>query len=122
VVQGKLKVAQWTRKLGELEVGVTSVDIEATSVGHDLQWGTTSFTKVSRASFATGDDRMDDPAVQQARAELEGYGPASADEAPYDVVDPVTGEIHRFGGRDDGAGEDADGAPTADVTPLRAGV
>lgn len=123
VVTGRLKVAQWTRKLGELEVGVTSVDIDANAVGHDLTWGTTKYTKVSRASFSTGDDRMDDPAVQEARAELEGYGPESADQAAYDVVDPVTGEIHRFGGgdEDDEPGTADDDAP-AEVTALRAGV
>jgi single-strand DNA-binding protein len=129
VVTGRLKVAQWTRKLGEHEVGVTSVDIDANAVGHDLTWGTTRYTKVSRASFSTGDDRMDDPAVQEARAELEGYGPEPGDNGAYDVVDPVTGELHRFGGAggdgnadNDDSSESARENEPAEVTPLRAGV
>lgn len=107
VVQGRLKVSQWMRQVGDTEVAVNSVDIDAVAVGHDLQWGTTKFTKVSRASFDSG-DRMDDPEVQRVRAELEGYGSDPADAAAYDVVDPVTGEIHRFGDseRQDAAGSD----------------
>ncbi|MEY2672223.1 MAG: hypothetical protein RLZZ508_100 [Actinomycetota bacterium] len=45
VVVGKLRVREWTKE----EKSGTSVDIEATAVGHDLSRGTAEFTRVSRS-------------------------------------------------------------------------
>lgn len=48
VVSGKLKVREWDNG----EKSGTSVEIEADSIGHDLSWGTASFTRttISRES------------------------------------------------------------------------
>jgi len=46
VVTGRLRIRDWDN--GEKKG--TNVDIEASSVGHDLAWGTTTFTKVSSAA------------------------------------------------------------------------
>jgi single-strand DNA-binding protein len=45
IVTGRLRVRDWDN--GEKKG--TNVDIEATSIGHDLAWGTTTFTRVSAA-------------------------------------------------------------------------
>jgi len=48
IVTGRLRVRDWDN--GEKKG--TNVDIEATSIGHDLAWGTTSFTRVSASAAA----------------------------------------------------------------------
>lgn len=46
VVTGKLKVKQWQ----DAEKSGTNVEIDATAIGHDLNRGTSEFTKVKRVS------------------------------------------------------------------------
>lgn len=46
VVTGKLKVRQWQ----DAEKSGTNVEIDATAIGHDLNRGTSEFTKVKRVS------------------------------------------------------------------------
>ena len=46
VVSGKLKVRQWQ----DGEKNGTSVEIDAVSIGHDLNLGTSEFTKIKRVS------------------------------------------------------------------------
>jgi single-strand DNA-binding protein len=46
VVRGKLKVRQWQ----DGEKNGTSVEIDAVSIGHDLNRGTSEFTKIKRVS------------------------------------------------------------------------
>jgi single-strand DNA-binding protein len=46
VVTGKLKVRQWQ----DADKSGTNVEIDATSIGHDLNRGTSEFTKVKRVS------------------------------------------------------------------------
>lgn len=47
VVVGKLRVRDWTKD----EKSGTSVEIEATSIGHDLSRGGSEFTRISRVEF-----------------------------------------------------------------------
>jgi len=47
VVHGRQSVRPWERDDGRTG---TSVDIDADTVGHDLRWGVTSFTKMTRGS------------------------------------------------------------------------
>jgi single-strand DNA-binding protein len=119
VVYGRLRVNQWMRQDNS---HATSVEIDAYSVGHDLSWGTTSLTRVSRAQLDT-QDRMADEGVQDAMAALEGEAPVaeedfasydpgdlasrrtSGDHDPetddYEVALEPTGEVHRQdGGRE----------------------
>lgn len=69
-VQGKLRVRTWTN--GE-KSGV-QVEIEADSVGHDLTWGTSLFTRTlarvesAEAPGDDGDDAEPDAADDAARA------------------------------------------------------
>jgi single-strand DNA-binding protein len=46
VVTGKLRVKQWQ----DSEKSGTNVEIDATAIGHDLNRGTSEFTKVKRVS------------------------------------------------------------------------
>lgn len=46
VVTGKLKVKQWQ----DSDKSGTNVEIDATAIGHDLNRGTSEFTKVKRVS------------------------------------------------------------------------
>jgi single-strand DNA-binding protein len=59
IVTGRLRVRDWDN--GEMKG--TNVDIEATSIGHDLAWGTTTFTRVSAAAAAA-----DEPAAESEEA------------------------------------------------------
>lgn len=79
IVHGRLRVNTWQRE--DKSYG-TNVEVDAYSVGHDLSFGTTAFTKVSRAQLDQG-DRMADEAVQDAMAEP-GY---LGEEPPPDVRD-----------------------------------
>ncbi|NHC12763.1 single-stranded DNA-binding protein [Motilibacter deserti] len=76
VVIGTLRVRQWTSG----ERSGTAVEVDATSVGHDLVRGTSSFTRVSRAvrepdaspSAAGGDEQQEGEAVQRELAGATG--------------------------------------------------
>jgi single-strand DNA-binding protein len=50
VVSGRVRVRDWTAG----ERSGTSVDIEADAVGHDLRWGTSSFTRVMTPGGTAG--------------------------------------------------------------------
>ncbi|MDJ0335560.1 single-stranded DNA-binding protein [Salinibacterium sp. G-O1] len=54
VVSGRLKIREWQN--GE-RTG-TTVDIEAESIGHDLSWGTSVFSRTISSSRATQDAAM----------------------------------------------------------------
>ena len=85
VVYGRLRVNQWVRSSDNSHA--TSVEIDAYTVGHDLSWGTTSLTRVSRAQLDT-QDRMADEGVQDAMAALEGESPViEEDFSSYDPGD-----------------------------------
>jgi single-strand DNA-binding protein len=51
VVSGRLRIRDWenTDRSG------TTVEIEADSIGHDMSWGTSSFTRVSSVASAETD-------------------------------------------------------------------
>lgn len=69
VVTGRLRVNQWSS--GD-RTG-TSVEIDATTVGHDLTRGVTGFTKVKTGAFGEGSFPADVPAA------LRIAGPTGAD-------------------------------------------
>lgn len=57
VVAGRLRIREWDsgQKTG------TTVDVEADAIGHDLAWGTTSFTRsISTSNRALPDDQKPD--------------------------------------------------------------
>lgn len=84
VVYGRLRVNQWMR---QDNTHATSVEIDAYNVGHDLSWGTTALTRVTRAQLDTN-DRMADEGVQGAMAALEGELPAQEEDfGSYDPGD-----------------------------------
>jgi single-strand DNA-binding protein len=84
VVYGRLRVNQWMR---QDNTHATSVEIDAYNVGHDLSWGTTSLTRVTRAQLDT-QDRMADDGVQDAMAALEGEVPSQEEDfGSYDPGD-----------------------------------
>jgi single-strand DNA-binding protein len=62
IVTGRLRIREW--EAGERKG--TTVEVEADGVGHDLTWGTTSFTRVittsatARHDDAPGDDGQND--------------------------------------------------------------
>ncbi len=65
VVHGRLRVTQWVNADG---VNMTGVEVDASSVGHDLNRGRSEFSKGDRAQYG-GQDR---PAALHARDQLEG--------------------------------------------------
>ncbi len=83
VVHGRMRVNQWIRQDDTM---ATSVEIDAYSVGHDLSYGTTEFTKVSRAQVDRT-DRMSDDAVQAAHARARGEAEFDAETDDYVVED-----------------------------------
>jgi single-strand DNA-binding protein len=71
VVTGRLRIREWDN--GE-RTGI-NVDIEADALGHDLTWGTASFTRTISASAA---------ANAGPESGRDGEGPAPADASPAD--------------------------------------
>jgi single-strand DNA-binding protein len=96
VVYGRMRVNQWMRNG---DIPTTSVEVDAYTIGHDLSYGTTSFTKVARAQVDQS-DRLADPEIQSAHAALEGYDP---EHDPYEVEGE--GEIAMAGVATGGAAE-----------------
>jgi single-strand DNA-binding protein len=80
VVYGRMRVNQWMR---QDNTPATTVEIDAYSIGHDLSFGTTEFSKVSRAQTDAA-DRMSAPAVQSAHRLVDGLDP---DTDEYEVAD-----------------------------------
>lgn len=107
VLTGVLRVREFQREDGSPGM---SADVRATSVGHDLTWGTTDFTKVRRGTYGDGDP-LDQPEVAQALGEMYEHGLAERERAagggdddayevlpgPDDIdafeVDAATGEL-----------------------------
>lgn len=85
VVHGRIKVREWRDEHGNVR---TDAEIDALSAGHDLNRGTTIFSKVSRP-VTTPDE---DDTLEDLRSEL------LADRRDLVVVDPHTGEV--IGGSD----------------------
>lgn len=81
VVRGRLKTDVWTREGGE--VSTTQV-IEAVYVGHDLNRGSTVFTRTPREDRPAADE---DPQVKQLNHADDPWGPALTSEgAPVQVA------------------------------------
>jgi single-strand DNA-binding protein len=66
VVYGRLRVNQWAASDSRT---MTSVEIDAYNVGHDLSWGQSLFSKAPRAQFDTV-DRLAEDDIQDALAGL----------------------------------------------------
>jgi len=62
IVYGRLRVNQWATEAGQ---NMTSVEVDAYNVGHDLTRGQAAFQKVARAQFDQH-DRLADGDVQSA--------------------------------------------------------
>ena len=66
IVTGRLKIRDWENG----EKSGTTIEIEAESIGHDLGWGTASFTRsVSAATALAPDPAAPDDADQSAGSE-----------------------------------------------------
>lgn len=65
IVHGRQRVNQWQRNDGTWG---TSVEIDASNIGHDLTRGTSEFTRQTKAQMDAS-DRLGDPAVQAAHDE-----------------------------------------------------
>jgi len=66
IVYGRMRINQWVNG----ERSGTTVEIDAYNVGHDLSWGQATFLKVARPQL-NQNDRMADPAVQDAADQLD---------------------------------------------------
>jgi single-strand DNA-binding protein len=73
VVYGRLRVNQWVNGDG---LNMTSVEVDAYSVGHDLNRGQTAFARSERIQYESN-DRLADPNIQ---ASLDGADRGGADE------------------------------------------
>lgn len=72
VVTGRLKVSQWTND--EKQRTYTNADIDATAVGHDLTWGTTSFQRVVRTERIERPGQDESDAMSERLAERWAQG------------------------------------------------
>jgi single-strand DNA-binding protein len=87
VVSGRLRMRQWTADDGRAG---TSVELEASTAGHDLTRGVSRFSRVRpRDSDRPGRSEADDLAEQVAREPLV---PLPADPAPVAVAQPAVTE------------------------------
>ena len=98
VVHGRLRVRQWKTA----EKSGLAIEIEADSVGHDLAWGTSSYTKSSAARASASTDEPE-------------YGESTNVGAASDVwATPGTGWGVTEPGSDDVAVLDSDDQPADD--------
>jgi single-strand DNA-binding protein len=72
VVTGRLRVRDWTAG----DRAGTTVDIEAEAIGHDLTWGTSSFTRVMTAAPASAQGEASDSqrSAEGASAQSDAWG------------------------------------------------
>ena len=84
VTTGRLRIRDWT----SAEKTGTNVEVDADSIGHDLSWGTASFTRnivTSAASTPPTEDPAgpaEDPGAEAQPDDAEQGGADSASEAP----------------------------------------
>jgi single-strand DNA-binding protein len=81
VVTGRVRIRDWSNG----EKAGTSVDIEADAVGHDLSWGTASFSRNVIVSQTEGQQAT----ASQAQATA-GEFPTAAEQAAADGMTPAT--------------------------------
>lgn len=120
LVTGKLHIRQWER---DGRYG-TSADIVADSIGHDLFWGTSKFTRTAAPPAAAG---------AHATAQAGGGGDADADagaDASADasrvnteqgLVDATTGELDPFDSDKPDETDTSGASDTSDETDKSAG-
>lgn len=104
IVHGKLRVTEWR---DEKDQPRTSVEIDASHIGHDLTWGQATFARVSRAE-ALGYDPLADPEVQAAIREADDGRPSNVDE------NGVVHDLDLGQGEHPGEGRPAVSAPEAE--------
>jgi single-strand DNA-binding protein len=84
VVTGRMRVRDW--EAGERKG--TTVEIEADAVGHDLYWGTTSFTRSIQSSLTKQEDQQDDALPDVLRQEI-----ANESESTEEAADSLTPSV-----------------------------
>jgi single-strand DNA-binding protein len=83
VVSGRIRIREWENG----ERAGTTVDVEADTIGHDLLWGTASFTRSIKAASHDAED-----------ADAERVDAATASEAaPRDSVSAAHSPVQRPG-------------------------
>lgn len=75
IVYGRMRINQWVNG----DKSGTTVEIDASNAGHDLTWGQTTFTKVTKPQL-NQNDRMADPEVQDANEQLDRDAAMADDE------------------------------------------
>lgn len=83
IVHGRLRTESWTREDGQRS---TSLEVEATLVGHDLNRGTSAFLKVARQSPTVQDGEMERELAEMRRHATES-APAALDSWGEPVVE-----------------------------------
>jgi single-strand DNA-binding protein len=89
IVYGRMRINQWVNG----EKSGTTVEIDAYNVGHDLTWGQTKFTKVTKPQLSQN-DRMADPEVQDANDQLDRDAAMADDEFLQAGDQPSTDGLH----------------------------
>lgn len=86
VVAGRLRIREWDS--GE-KTG-TTVDVEADAIGHDLAWGTTSFTRsISSSNRSLPDDQKPgDQRPDDQRPDVDRQDPEPSSEADVRGTEP----------------------------------
>jgi single-strand DNA-binding protein len=100
IVTGKLRIREWTSG----ERSGRSIDVEAESIGHDLTWGTSTFTRNLKVAAAPGQSadgavvggagpRVEDEDVDAGAPDVEGgfggFGDSNRSESVGPIVDDV---------------------------------
>lgn len=90
-VRGRLRIRDWTAG----DKSGTTAEIDADALGHDLQWGTTTFTKAGfrenghmhpGASIGEGSEQWRAPMGESASGEQSLSSPRSVDDVPADEM------------------------------------
>jgi single-strand DNA-binding protein len=83
VVTGRLKIRKW--ESGQREGMVVEIDAEA--IGHDLAWGTSTFTRIARPPRAveSASAPLDEIETASSGAPTDGFVPDSSTSAATDA-------------------------------------
>ncbi|MEO8518130.1 MAG: single-stranded DNA-binding protein [Dermatophilaceae bacterium] len=103
IVYGRMRINQWVNG----EKSGTTVEIDAYNVGHDLTWGQSTFTKVTKPQL-NQNDRMADSQVQDANDQLDRDAAMAEEELPADGESSGDGSPGRAGAGLDLASADTD--------------
>jgi single-strand DNA-binding protein len=89
IVTGRLRIRDWVSG----DRSGTTVEIEADSIGHDLFWGTTSFTRSVQSTLTRQEDQAEDALPDALRQQIAAEAAEEASDSAEEALTPSSSNV-----------------------------